>query len=459
VPYIGDLLGVRGLIPVRRTAFSQRVLVANTLGYRRRKGTSAMLEQLARDVSGWPAKAVEFFELLAATQYLNHLRPGKGATVDLRDTERLELLNSPFERLAHSIEVRHIDTGRDRYHIPHLGLFLWRLESYALTRATARPAAEPADGRYRFTPLGHDLPLFNRPRTEAAVIQLAAEKNLPGPLRRRPLYDELEASRQALLDNQTPRRLYFGDPSVLQVFVDSVEVPPDKIVICDLSDPPTPLPGGWRRPAATKRYTPTRGGLPQDLPIDVAVDPVLGRLAFPLGVMPDRVEVSYSYGFSGDLGGGTYDRRQTLADPREATWIKTVGRQASGADFDSLTAALLAWADPSDGNKANAILTLMDNASYTESPVIELAEGRQLVIQAANGNRPNVRLVDAGGQGADLSVTGGKSPTASLTLNGLLIVTAQVVYYVTKQWVRNGHCNFSISRGNFIETKPQHIEK
>src|ERR671924_2151392 len=50
VPYIGDLLGVRGLIPVQKAAFSQRALVANTLGYRRRKATSAMLGQLARDV-------------------------------------------------------------------------------------------------------------------------------------------------------------------------------------------------------------------------------------------------------------------------------------------------------------------------------------------------------------------------------------------------------------------------
>ena len=43
--------------------------------YRRRKGTAAMLEQLARDVTGWDARAVEYFELLATTQYMNHRRP------------------------------------------------------------------------------------------------------------------------------------------------------------------------------------------------------------------------------------------------------------------------------------------------------------------------------------------------------------------------------------------------
>ncbi|MCC2672310.1 MAG: hypothetical protein K0Q72_4782, partial [Armatimonadetes bacterium] len=56
VPYLGDLLGVRGLPPeptdeAGGRAFSRRAYVANTLAYRRRKGTAAVLEQLARDVT------------------------------------------------------------------------------------------------------------------------------------------------------------------------------------------------------------------------------------------------------------------------------------------------------------------------------------------------------------------------------------------------------------------------
>src|SRR5579872_6004476 len=65
VPYIGDLLGVRPLYAVSPDTFSARAYVANTLDFRRRKGTAAMLEQLALDVTGWPARAVEFFQLLA----------------------------------------------------------------------------------------------------------------------------------------------------------------------------------------------------------------------------------------------------------------------------------------------------------------------------------------------------------------------------------------------------------
>jgi hypothetical protein len=55
VPYIGDLIGVRGT----GGAVGSRAEVADTLGYRQSKGTAAMLERLARDVTGWPARVVE----------------------------------------------------------------------------------------------------------------------------------------------------------------------------------------------------------------------------------------------------------------------------------------------------------------------------------------------------------------------------------------------------------------
>ena len=97
VPYIGDLLGVRGLHALEDAGFTRRAFVANTLSYRRRKGTPTMLEQLARDTTQWNARVVEFFELLGTTQYLNHLRPHNVRTPDLRRTNVLELLDTPFD--------------------------------------------------------------------------------------------------------------------------------------------------------------------------------------------------------------------------------------------------------------------------------------------------------------------------------------------------------------------------
>src|SRR6266849_2955528 len=92
IPYIGDLVSNNLLhdahrIPTPDTAHAlfadlvgrdlrppiairTRADVAKTIYYRRRKGTLPMLEELARDVTGWPAHAVEFFELLGWTQFV-----------------------------------------------------------------------------------------------------------------------------------------------------------------------------------------------------------------------------------------------------------------------------------------------------------------------------------------------------------------------------------------------------
>jgi len=73
-PYIGELIGYRSLHGASPAVASPRAEVANTIAYRRRKGTALMLEELARNVTDWPARAVEFFEQLATTQYMNHPR-------------------------------------------------------------------------------------------------------------------------------------------------------------------------------------------------------------------------------------------------------------------------------------------------------------------------------------------------------------------------------------------------
>ena len=214
VPYIADLLGVRGLNPVGTRTYSQRAYVANVLGYRRRKGTAAMLEQLAQDLTDWPAHAVEFFQLLATTQHLNHLRPSSPSTPDLRRDDLLGLLGGPFEATAHTVEVRRISSGRGRYNLPDVGLFLFRLESDPIDFADAGNAADAGGaGFYRFSPLGNDLHLFNRRGVEEDVARLSTEEVVPGPLRRRAVFDDLQAfqAARATLGPKAPKdSLYFG---------------------------------------------------------------------------------------------------------------------------------------------------------------------------------------------------------------------------------------------------------
>ena len=135
LPYIGDLLGVQGLRPVPG-ASGLRALVANTIRYRRRKGTPSVLEQVARDVTGWPARVVEYYRLLGTTQHLDHVRLDASRTADLRDADGLALVGTPFDETARTGEVRHIDIGRGRYNLPDVGIHLWRLAAYPVTAGT-----------------------------------------------------------------------------------------------------------------------------------------------------------------------------------------------------------------------------------------------------------------------------------------------------------------------------------
>ncbi|MEA2198264.1 MAG: hypothetical protein QOJ25_2315, partial [Solirubrobacteraceae bacterium] len=187
-PYIGDLVGYRTLHGVVPQVASPRADVANTIRYRRRKGTVSVLEQLARDVTGWPAHAVEFFELLTATQYMNHVRPSAQATADLRSVARLELTGTfqagAFDDLAHTAEMRSIASRGGRYNIPNVGIFLWRVQALRLT-GSPLVDADGAGLRYRFDPLGTDKPLFATPRTEADPIALVQPLDVPLPLLRR----------------------------------------------------------------------------------------------------------------------------------------------------------------------------------------------------------------------------------------------------------------------------------
>ena len=190
VPYIGDVIGYRSVHGVAPRVGSPRAEVAHTIGFRRRKGTAAVLEQLARDVTGWHARAVEFFQLLGATQYMNHVRPEHWYTPALRQSQALEHLHTPFDRAAHTVEVRRIGSRQGRYNIPNLGIFLWRLQPYPLTNC---PAFKVDDRRYMFSPLGNNTPLFTRPETEDDVAHLAEPINVPMPISRRMLSRDLAA--------------------------------------------------------------------------------------------------------------------------------------------------------------------------------------------------------------------------------------------------------------------------
>lgn len=399
LPYLGDLLGVTQLHTIKSAqVYSNRAYIANTLRYRRRKGTAAVLEQLARDVTNWRCRVVEFFQLLATTQHVNHIRPWNYRTPHLRapfsnasgidGANRLELVDSPFTNAARTTEVRHIVDRGGRWNIPNIGIFLWRLQSYPLKRVTARSFSTPADQRFWFNPLGIDAPLFNAPQTETTINHLAEEPNVPDCLRRRALYDDLDAYRQALLSpTGAPKTVYFGTKPVFEIHLNGQDAPlkPEELSICDLSNWGKV---GWIAPAS-QSFTRADGTA---FSTQVGIDPHLGRLAVLSGVTGvTSVEVSYNYGFSADLGGGPYDRAESLEDFNfdEVTWQVGVSQKATpvpGKIVNSFTEAINLWNAQPAGTVG--IIAVMDSRTYIENlqgaQSIQLPERSKLLLAAAD---------------------------------------------------------------------------
>ncbi|MFZ0793974.1 MAG: hypothetical protein WAM65_09400 [Candidatus Korobacteraceae bacterium] len=105
IPYIGDLIGYQSIKGIAASVDDPRSEVANTISMRRRKGTVLVLEQLARDVTGWGAHAEEFFLRLGATQYVKCVRLGNHYAPDVRGWKPRAFRNSAFSTMARKVDV------------------------------------------------------------------------------------------------------------------------------------------------------------------------------------------------------------------------------------------------------------------------------------------------------------------------------------------------------------------
>ena len=418
VPYIGDLVSARRVFVFPGARFTERAFVANTMAYRRRKGTAAVVEQLARDVTGWNANVVEFFQLLATTQYMNHIRRENLSVADLRYSEPLEFISTPFDKVAHTADVRRIASRRGKYNIPNIGIFLWRLNNYSITRG---PAFKLDDRRYLFDALGKDTQLYNKPETEDEITHLAEPINVPMPITRRVLARD-RAQYYGVEDDEF-RSILINRNGVDVSLTDTTNTSPPRplIDICDLSDI-TDSSGnviGWAHE-------------PKDR---ISLDPVLGRLAFPENEPPPRsVHVSYNYGFSTEMGGGEYGRGTTFS--KLARVIKVPSDQPT---VQAAIAALLAEFGTSPRLPGGAIeiekpKTVATSIYHELSGTISIPAGKVIELRAADQHRPVVKL------NGDLQITG--TGDGQLLLNGLVITGASLRVPPTGQLrlLRLTHC-------------------
>lgn len=386
VPYIADLVGYQVAsagISDRTDAEARRRLralvprrdVANYIRDLRRRGTLALLENLAADAAGFPTRAVEFYTLLGRTQSLDHLDQ-RGRIADLRDGESLDLIESPFDRIAHTVCLRGVNALRTpgRHNIPSAAAFAWRLRSMPLTNAPAAFIQQRSSGYafYTFSALGNDAPLFTSARRETDPTSIAGEINVPAPIRRRAL--------------ELHRDDYYGPSKSFDLWIDGKHVPPERIVAANLK--------GWK-------YRPKEN--------EIAVDPELGRL-----VLTDEAEsmrVWYHYGSPDDVG--AHETARVLSQVPGAVLYR-VGEEET---FTSIGAALARWREE---KPANAVIEIADNRIYTEAVEIELAAKTTLQIRAANRRRPVLRVIDYdASRGERLHVV--MHERARFTLDGILL--------------------------------------
>lgn len=442
VPYIGDLVSNRLLFDAARLppdrlaqalfpdlrgpdlrppiAIRTRADVAKTISFRRRKGTLPMLEEMARDVTGWPAHAVEMFELLGWNQYLEHHRP-QAQWAELRSAERNERVDGAFDAFSHTADVRKIAQDEGWHNIPNLGFFLFRLQAYELERVPARQATEP--WQYHMSPLGNPTPLFRRWRREGDVDGLATELHVPGPIRRAFFFEDLRRFRAA----PVPRRHFtdlYGAPDPVPppaplleialhpeasffVLIDGEAVLPDQGVapfdeqiVCRRLDP-------WPATRPAGRI--------------VGVDVANGRLA--LGTDwgdVETVDVFFHYGFPADIGGGTYPRHPWLVRPE--LYELELSVQESGVTPGSFTSVADALAEWVVQGRPDCVIHLLDSRTYVLPAVIALAATSSLVIEAADGQRPLLQTVPAGLEIDSLPPANPDDPRrGELTLGGVVV--------------------------------------
>jgi uncharacterized caspase-like protein len=380
--------------------------------------TLSLLEHLANQMNGWPARAVAFFTRLGGTKALQDFQPINCRTVDLHNGDGLDRLDGPFDELAHTVEVRRIISRRapGRYNIPSVGLFVWRLQVYSVTEARARLLDDQGPEFFTFSVLGNDTQLYIKPTPEVGVYEASNELNFPTPIRRRSLekrlFDYYGEDKSLFIwtsllqySQQSSGVQQEQEGRLLQLVWEPVQL--GRIITADLTD--------WRY---------------QPIGDQVVVDPVLGRIAFgPINAPIRGLRVLYHYTFSADIGGGEYNR--PLFEPAGEYQLFQVDKKEG--NIHSIENALGEWekwkaehppADPDNPEPRNAIIEITDSGIYTEWRWnISLGMNESLQIRAANRKRPVIDLREAELYRMDaLDVQGITGAAGSrIILDGLLI--------------------------------------
>jgi hypothetical protein len=365
---------------------------------------------------------LELRERLVWLQHLNHQRPDeggrppyglptvtrhtviRGGTVTLRDPATLSLLGTPFDPFAHVADARPPHLEAVRYNLPNLAVFLWRLEAYRI--AVSRPvsvavkvnagAVAPDAARccrFLVEPLGRPLRLFNNgrydPDRQPPVLTTLDET--PGPMPR------------ARLTTGAPA----GNP---EAYVDVETYDPANLATLDLSDvglqlhvPQATFPlDVWTFRGANLCAWET-GLMPPLRDREIAIDPDIGRFVVGVSTAPEATAlvnnllITFTYGAPGPVGAHPVAR-----EPAPTTWRGEPVDHVS-VDYHQNPAGLTQALSGIQNAPRPLVIEIEDSmvhdldlvavaGTINESGGPNLRLNRSLVIRAASGERPTLRL-------------------------------------------------------------------
>jgi len=159
VPYLAEMVGTSLVFP---DAESNRRDVRGTVGWRRRKGTPAALEEMGGELTGQSVVLQEGWKHIQLAQDLDLVRPERVVT-DLRPAVVAEQATGPLDAVFHAVDVRRISATTGRHHPRQVAHWVNPTITFPLREATAVDRTlEHSDVRFAINPLGVRQPLRAR---------------------------------------------------------------------------------------------------------------------------------------------------------------------------------------------------------------------------------------------------------------------------------------------------------
>ena len=426
IPYIADLLGTSHL---KGDPWTLRADVADTIALRRRKGTLASIERLTYNLTQWGVHTVELRENLVWNQHLNHQRPDiggdppyaamtrftpiRGGTVTLRDPAMLSLLNTPFDPFAHIADLKPPSFGNIRYNLPNLAIFLWRLKDYRVkftkpiveiqTTGTVEPDEATHVVRLLVHPLGDPVRLFNtyqfNPDKDPPVITQLDETPGPIPIARLTTNSEAgKPEKYVAIDTYNPMNTDIASLDIAEVGL-QLHLPEPEFAGTDLSE--------WTIRGENLCAWET-GIQPPLKNREIAIDPIIGRIIIGVGTVDNNLGLTeatalenhllltYTYGAVGNVGAHPISRNLPEKWNDETVVVKLVNL----FNGETLNAAL----DNIQNETSPVVIEIRDSRVHVldlsaiagtvdEDGGPNLLLKHSLIIQAADGQRPMIKLV------------------------------------------------------------------